>query len=134
MFSGSYLWLADRASTENHTAVTGFETVASDFTTTHDESSPVGALTADSRAPPALMMCPLPSGPFDPFDMWLLCPGFYLYGPGPFVWVFAFRRIAWLYFVILCFISVVLGGQGFWPVVGWGVPFSGFNGFLGLSP
>ena len=54
------------------------------------------------------------------FDRWLLCPSFYLYGPGPFVWVFAFRRIAWLYFVIPCFISVVLGGRGFWPVVGWG--------------
>ena len=43
------------------------------------------------------------------FDRWLISPGFYLYGPGPFVWVFAFRQIGWLYFVILCFISVVIG-------------------------
>ena len=35
-------------------------------------------------------------------------------------------------YVILCLISVV-GGQGFWPVVGRGVPLSGFSGFLRVA-
>ena len=39
-----------------------------------------------------------------------------------------------LHIVILCFISVVLGGWGFWPVVGRGVLFFSLVVFSGWSP
>ena len=47
----------------------------------------------------------------------------------------AFWQPAWLCFVvILCFISVVLGGWVHWSVVGWGFLSLVFNGFLEWFP
>ena len=69
-----------------------------------------------------------------PFNRWLLCPGLYLYGPGPFVWVFAYR-FAGLYFVYYASYLLFLGGGGLLTDGGVGRSrFPVFIGFLGWSP
>ena len=61
-----------------------------------------------------------------PFDCLVLCPGFYLYGPGQFVWLFAFR-FAWLYFVYhVSYLFFLCVGAGLLADGRVGVSFSDF--------
>ena len=74
-----------------------------------------------------------------PLDRWLICPEFLFVWTGSlFVWVFFIPAdclfVFFFHTVTLCFISDVLGGRGFWPVVGRGVPFSSLVVFSRWSP
>ena len=60
---------------------------------------------------------------------------FIFYGPVPFrMRVFHSGKLpVSICPVMMCLIYVVVEGRGFWPVVGSGVPFSVFSGFLRVA-
>ena len=74
-------------------------------------------------------------------DRWLICPGFYLYGPGPFCMGIFFISADCLFvflvvfcIVILCFIYLLFLRTGFLAGGGEGVPFSSLVVFSAWSP
>ena len=72
-----------------------------------------------------------------PFDRGFGYPGFFIFVWTGSMWYefLAYRQPAWLYIdIILCFVSVVIGGWVYWPVVGCGALSHVFNGFIGWFP